>query len=143
MEAVAAVGLAGNIVQFVEFGCKLLSTSNQIRTSRQGLADDYTTIQIITTDLRELCTALTTSITQSSLVTQDRHIAPLGAQCLQIAEQLLSAVARLKPKKGNSRWNCFRAALKTVWKHDEIDRMMLQLNGLRMELMLRMQFASQ
>lgn len=76
MDAVAAVGLAGNIVQFVDFGCKLFSTSNQIRSSHQGLADDYTTIQIITT----LCTALTTSIDQSAIDTQDRLVASLGAQ---------------------------------------------------------------
>ena len=143
MDPITTVGLAGNIVQFVDFACNLFSTSYQIRTSSKGLTDDLDSVQCITTDLKQICTTLTASLSKDSFSTEDRHIASLGTQCLRIAEKLLATVAKLKPREGSSRWGSFQAALKTIWKQDEIDRMTLQLNGLRMELMLRMQFARQ
>jgi hypothetical protein len=64
---------------------------------------------------------------------------PLGLQCQRAAEELLLALAKLVPKKDQSRWSSFQAALRTVWKQEEIDRMNTQLNGFRMELILRLQ----
>ncbi|KAF2228987.1 hypothetical protein EV356DRAFT_436185, partial [Viridothelium virens] len=127
METIAAVGLAGNVVQFVDFACKLFSASHQIRTSREGLTDDFDSVQIITADLKQICTALTTSLSRDSLAAQDRHIASLGTHCLRTAEKLLGTVLKLKPRKGSSRWSNFQAALKTIWKQDEIDQTRVRL----------------
>ncbi|KAK5442566.1 hypothetical protein LTS15_010990 [Exophiala xenobiotica] len=143
MDPLTAVGLAGNIVQFVDFACNLFSTSSQIRTSSKGLTDYLDSVECVTADLKQICTTLTASLSEDSFATEDRQIASLGTQCLRIAEKLLATVVKLKPREGSSRRGSFQAALKTIWQQDEIDRMTLQLNGLRMELMLRMQFARQ
>jgi len=54
MDPLTALSLAGNVVQFVDFGCQLLSHSRELYRSPRGslAADDE--IHLVTVDLRAL-----------------------------------------------------------------------------------------
>jgi hypothetical protein len=138
MDPFTAIGLAGNVTQFIDFGCKLFSTTHKIHTSRTGLRSDAERIQALTLDLQGLCLKLKGSLSHKAASDDEVKLIPLGLQCQRAAEELLSALAKLVPKD-QSRWSSFQAALRTVWKQEEIDRMNAQLNGFRMELILRLQ----
>lgn len=139
MDPLTAIGLASNVAQFIAFGCKLFSTTHKIHTSRTGLRSDAERIQALTLDLQGLCLKLKGSLSHKATSDDEVKLIPLGLQCQRAAEELLSALAKLMPKKDQSRWSSLQAALRTVWKQEEIDRMNTQLNGFRMELILRLQ----
>jgi hypothetical protein len=50
MEAVAALSLAANLVQFVDFGLDLFSRASAIK--RHGASDHHVDLEVITVDLR-------------------------------------------------------------------------------------------
>ena len=51
MEALAAVGLAGNIVQFISFASETLSKSREIYLSASGTTEEYMDLKLISQDL--------------------------------------------------------------------------------------------
>lgn len=54
MEALAAIGLAGNIVQFIDFTCKLLDQATSIYLSHTGSLGTDRDIETIARSLQEL-----------------------------------------------------------------------------------------
>ena len=67
MEALAAVSLAGNILQFLTFTGDEISKSRQIRTSSSGILKEHHDLECLTTDLKGLSCRLQASV---GLVTQ-------------------------------------------------------------------------
>jgi hypothetical protein len=139
MDPFTAIGLVGNVAQFIDFGCKLFSTTHKIYTSQTGLRSDAERIQAVTLDLHGLCLKLKESLLHKATSNDEMKLIALGLQCQRAAEELISALAKLMPKKDQSRWSSLQAALRAVWKQEEIDYMNTQLNGFRMELILRLQ----
>ena len=54
LESFAALGVASNIVQFVEFGCRLFSQSKELYRSSNGLADEAGELKNIARSLSHL-----------------------------------------------------------------------------------------
>lgn len=139
MDPFTALGLAGTVAQFIDFGCKLFSATHHIYTSRTGLVNDAEKIQALTLDLQGFCDDLKASLSHKATSDDEARLLPLAIRCQGAADDLLKALAKLTPKNNKSRWRSFQAALKTVWKQGEIDLMNNTLNGFRMELILRLQ----
>ena len=51
MEALTALSVASSVIQFVDFGCKLLSQSRQLYKSAEGILTENVDIEILTQDL--------------------------------------------------------------------------------------------
>ena len=54
MEILATIGLAGNILQFVDFSGKVISNSKQLYSSVDGILIENADIERITKDLKAL-----------------------------------------------------------------------------------------
>ena len=78
MGALAAVGLAGNIVQFIHFGCSLIFEGRQIYVSTSGLTEENTDLHTIAEDLDE-CTAT------FGVRTGDANLANLAVRYQEVA----------------------------------------------------------
>ena len=66
MEALVALGLAANVVQFVDFGCRLVSKSREIR--RSGSLSQHVNLDLIANDLENLSGKLEASLNSASRV---------------------------------------------------------------------------
>ncbi|ORY10262.1 hypothetical protein BCR34DRAFT_602241 [Clohesyomyces aquaticus] len=141
MEALAAVGLAGNIVQFVDFTYKLFNEAASIHSSQSGLRKGAQDLEVVSQDLKSLCTKLSRN---EGVHLPTRNTAPqsalenLARNCLHTAEELLSVIARLKVNR-NSRWSSFRAALASISKTSEVEALEKTLDGYRMQMILQLQ----
>ena len=58
MEALSAVSLASNIVQFLEFGLRVLSKGNKIYRSVDGALEENLDLEVVTYDLVVIQTKL-------------------------------------------------------------------------------------
>ncbi|KAF2114256.1 hypothetical protein BDV96DRAFT_647722 [Lophiotrema nucula] len=143
MEALAAVGLAGNVVQFVDFTCKLFDRATAIHHSQAGAAHED--LELITQNLQDLSTKLHQGSHQplpSSNPTPSHaqaSLKKLGKDCEVASDELLSALQRLKATKPGSRWSSFRAALASAWKEKHVEAMEKRLNSYRSQLVLQLQ----
>jgi len=142
LEAFAAVGLAGNIVQFVDFSVKLFDHTRAVKDSCTGLALSVQKTESLAESLQQICTNLEHSnlncrVSQPGQANQS--LLKLAQDCEIAASELLGALQKLKARDPSSTWSNFRAALMTMWKEKQIEDMEETLDYYRSQLILQLQ----
>ncbi|KAH0543092.1 hypothetical protein FGG08_002606 [Glutinoglossum americanum] len=133
MEVLAAIGLAGNIIQFVDFGGKLISKTAEIQKSSTGALAENINIETATDDLALLSTKLHDSANSAG----DTALQELCQSCNAVATELLTVLDSIKVHGGQNKWKSFRKALRSVWSKEDIALLEKQLARFRDELNLR------
>lgn len=130
MDPLSGAGLAGTVVQFVQFTANLFSVAKEIHRSASGSSEGKESLEAIYTRLSTLSTDLQKQRpgTNSSDGTQpdeavDAAMGVLAKECKADCDRLLSVLGRLSHGHGSfpKWWNSFRSALKELWKGDEIE----------------------
>ena len=152
LESFAALGVASNIVQFVEFGCRLFSYSKELYRSSDGLANEAVELENITRSLGRLSDRLVVEnqgppLDDSGVEPEDFFYVDLeddgeadlmlmliARNCKKIADELRDALTELRFKDSGKMWQCFRIALKRVWKLKKIDDMSRRMERLSNQL---------
>ncbi|KAK8121837.1 hypothetical protein PG984_010507 [Apiospora sp. TS-2023a] len=129
MEALAAVGLAGNILQFVDTTRTLISTTRQI--SCFGAGEEHLELSDLTRELQAWIERVTPpQVDQSAkLSDEEKSIRSLGEQCNGIANQLLVVLGKLELKSEGtlSQLESFYKALLSYWKKEEVEQLEARL----------------
>jgi len=139
MEALAVVGLAGNIVQFVDFSCKLFSRATTIYQSTTGASQNVQDVDTITGALRQWCDKISPpsgTSSQQNVLQAHSSLLELAQKCKGAATDLLSATEALKAKGPSSKWKSFKVALAAAWSEEKINRMSERLDAFRRQMAL-------
>jgi hypothetical protein len=100
-EALAAVSLVGNIVQFVDVGAKIIKTAREINNSKHGRTKELTSLEVSTGELRQLSRRL--DVSRGDLETDDqRALRRLAQECQDLSEQLLGLIRDVAPAQTKS-----------------------------------------
>lgn len=139
MEALAALSLAGNVVQFVDFGQKLCHMFLEIWSASRGLtnsnSDTQKRIDVFLASLDTVKADLRTYSSVLSDVDGDIQLKAITERCNHIAKDLLSRLDALKIKGEMGKWKAAVAAVRSIWKEDELIKLQEQLRKHREELM--------
>jgi hypothetical protein len=133
MEPLVAISLISNIVQFVDFGNKLVSKTVEGYRSADGAFVDNAHLQTATNDLVALNKSINSNATPGSVNTA---LISLCSSCNDVARELLGALAKLKIQGGKSKWKSFRKALRSVWSKEKILGIERRLSSFRDEINL-------
>ena len=131
LESLAALSVAANIIQFVEFGFKLFFKSRALYKASDERVEESVELEIISKALKRLSNDLLA--TPSSTMPQSQaeaDLLPLAKRCQAIADELLVALNKLQVNGGKGKWQCFRSALKRIWKSHEIDNMVRKFDSI-------------
>ncbi|KAF2798036.1 hypothetical protein K505DRAFT_372003 [Melanomma pulvis-pyrius CBS 109.77] len=126
MEALAAVGLASNVVQFISFAQDLVSTSKQISRNADGALVENLELEAITQNLDRLSSSLLVRSSYDSVDSkEDQELRELCDGCRHVSGLLIEKLISLKvrPKVSGSagrQWASFRQALNSVLNAEEI-----------------------
>lgn len=129
-EALAALGLASNIVQFVSFASDLISKSHDISKSANGRFVENLELEAITSTLHKLNHGLSRPVaTGASSSPAEKGLQELCNGCENVTEELLEVVQSLKSQGPHTGWNSFRRLSRASGKrtrsrhcrHDSID----------------------
>ena len=157
LEGIAAFGLASNIAQFVEFGCRLFSQSKELYRSSNGLLDEAGELENIAQSLSRLSENLMLEHPFSSQPSSDdidiqfqpaneleeysdeTELTLIATECKKVADELSEALNQVRvknPREKNygKKWQCFRVTLTRIWKHERIDNMSRRLERLSSQL---------
>ena len=134
LDPFTALSVAGNIVQFVDFSCKLVRNAQSIAKSTTGSSETAMELTAIANDVEQLSDAINTS---SSLY--PFQLMNLAAQCKSLARELLDILGRLRKEGKHPRWESFLVALKEIWRQDKINDFVQRLSLLQHQLVLNMQ----
>ncbi|KAI8296714.1 hypothetical protein K4K59_003897 [Colletotrichum sp. SAR11_240] len=139
MAEFVALGVAGNIVQFIEIAFNI--TKSIIETYRSidpdGLAEHNLDLRSLTISLKDSCTILRSD----AKVKADAITMCLVDRCIKIAEELLCEIESLKINTANRqrRWFKFLAAVRAQWRKDKIKDLSRRLKEIKTEIFERVE----
>lgn len=131
MEALAAVSLAGNILQFVDTAKSLISSSRQL--SSTGANKEHIELSTIACELQSLVSRITPeeSPNRMKLSKEEESIRALSKQCNEVAVELLAVLDTLKAKRldgSHVQFENFYKALLGEWKKGEVANLQKRLD---------------
>jgi hypothetical protein len=149
LDPFTALGVAGNIVQFVDFTVKLISKSHEIYKSVDGALVENQDLEAIANNLSRLTERLRTDLSchllppvkngpsPANYTVKNRAEIELGAintKCSGVAKELLGILSQLKSQERHGKWRSFRQALKSVWEEDHVQAILSKLSECRAAL---------
>ncbi|CAG8948956.1 hypothetical protein HYFRA_00002084 [Hymenoscyphus fraxineus] len=142
MDPLAALSIAGTIVQFVDYGTRLLSNTHELYRSSTGTLEANNLLELVTIDLQALITKLRASISVQGADQEELSFQRLCDQAAQVAQELLGRLDNLKIKSSKKNpWESFQKAIKSAWSEREITDLKARLLGFREVLDSRLLFS--
>jgi hypothetical protein len=144
-EAIAALSLAGNIVQFIDFGGKVLFGGLKLYKNRLGsnALGEMKDTKFITESLQRLIETLNQPLEESDPVNEGTKLSQteidlrdLAVNCSDIAKELLKAITKVELQGKRGKWDSLRSALKHVLAEGRIERIRQCLDNFRQEVIV-------
>ena len=139
--AMAALGLAANIGQMIEYSLRIVSKSKELRDSLDGSLPENRHKTVVTESILGASCTLSDFLenykaADKALSPDDEHLQDICRACATIASDLLDELGRLRLVSGTKhvKWNSFRQALKTVWGKAKLDSLAHTLELYRNDL---------
>jgi hypothetical protein len=134
MEALAAVGLASNILGFIESGCRVLTTAYQLSQSQSGSLSSNHELELLADNLKKTMKSVQNNYNNchSELM---NNMSPMISSCIELCDELLQILGSLKvdPTK-SSLLQSLKASLQTHRKAKEIQNLDHRLERLRSQI---------
>ena len=121
LEGLAAVSLAGNILQFVTAAKHFLSTTREVLDS--GAKAAHRELEVIAKDWKSRIDLLGTPTER-----RNDSLEGLAVQCKETADSLLAILAKLRLDEDRDKWKSFLQALRSQWHESEIEALRQRLN---------------
>jgi hypothetical protein len=128
MEPLSALGLAANVVQFVDFTWRLISETRSIHKSADGAGEDVLLLDTILRDVEDLNNGLSSGVSSTGTLKE------LVSECIKIAAEIRKVVQTLKCDKRNSKWASFQVALRQVSSQGKIDSLTKNLGKIQSQI---------
>ncbi|KAH7075973.1 hypothetical protein BKA63DRAFT_566014 [Paraphoma chrysanthemicola] len=142
MEGLAALSIAANIIQVVEFGQNLLRIGGQVYQSGSTLQNSD--LEVVLKDFELVTSRLAVWASPNPGVPGprteiDQSLETLLSRSQEVAKDLLSLLVDLNFKEDTTRFKSFLQAIQTVWKEKEIASTRRHLEEIRAELQIHFQ----
>lgn len=138
MEPLAALSLASNVIQVVDFSIRVVSKSSELYRSGNGQLVQHTDISTTSSDLNRLTSRLSASIADPSVHTvlneDEQALYVLCKGCIDVSTELEEGLNKLQVFGTPSKWKSLRKALKTIWTKEHILELRLRLSDYRDQL---------
>lgn len=145
-EAIAALGLAANILQTVEYGGVFVTTAWKIYSSQAdaNLVKDFDQLRYLTQDLRGILDSLKQSSSgfpsTAGLRSRDHDLLRLVAESQRITEEILCSLDKIGDlnKWKFKKHKAILAAFKLTWNQGHIKKLQTKLDHVRSQLTLHL-----
>jgi RecA-family ATPase len=150
MDPLSALSLAGNVLQFIDFGTKLFSKAGELYKSTVGSLAANDQLELVTADLRALVSKLRQSLsseeTQGEIVREDKEtwssFKRVCDEAADVADEIILRLGKLRLQDGKfRRLRSILQAVETLWSEREITSLLKRLSSLRIALETRVLFS--
>ena len=135
LDPISAVGLASNVLSFIDFCIKILGKTKELHDSRDGSLLEHREIRVAAERFGQLRHDIDNSL---SLLPAIEDLTPaeivlhdVAKQCQDVATKFCTTLDGLTAQAGQGRWKTFRQAFKAVWEKDSIELMRRRLGEQR------------
>jgi hypothetical protein len=138
MDPLTALSLVGNIIQFVDFGSRLLSTTKALYKSPLGSLAVHNELELVTTDL----SILVTKLKQNWEGEPSSSVRKICDEAADVATEIITRLGRMKVKEGKYReLRSTQAAIRQAWSGKELKVLEERLGRLREAIGTRVLFS--
>jgi hypothetical protein len=134
MEALAAIGLASNIIQFVDFGAKFIRIVAEISKSSTGRLQEHDELEVIAGDLDQQSSVINSALNASGDPLMSKHL----ASCKTIASELALLLSGLT-KNQHGMVAGLRGSIRVLRSKGAITDLERRLNRIREAILTRLQ----
>ncbi|KAF7927551.1 uncharacterized protein EAE98_005933 [Botrytis deweyae] len=137
LDPLTSISLASAIVQFIDFGSKLVADGREIYEN--GTLTYHQELDLITKDLQTLTEEIELRLVPATTILADElALRELAIKAKELADQLLTVLDTVKSTDGQSVLQSFRLALRNARKKGKIQDTEKRLNKLRKQINTRM-----
>jgi len=137
LDALSALGVAGNVVQFVQFSGSLISRAVELYRSSTGLLAQHEELLASAHSLKQNARGLVGSGSGSLTAgfgasEDDISLYNLTALCDELADKLIALLDDLKPKPGrNRKWEAARQIVRSAYRDSAVNELVERMRQLR------------
>jgi hypothetical protein len=134
-EAIAAFGVAANIIQFIDLGSRLTANMWGFYKGTGGAAKEIPNVESINIDLQRILRDL-----DDDSACADHGLVQLAKDCRTTATELETKIQPMVHARLHARGKreAFKAAVKSMWEEKEISSLQDRLHGFRHQLTLHL-----
>lgn len=142
LDPLTALGLAGNLIQVIQFSYDIVSEGNKIYHDASGILTQNKAVEEVSSDLANLTETLKTKQDEwrvahgrTALDPEELRLRNLCDRCVEVAFELQIQLNKLKAKEGRAkRLRSYKQALISVWRKDEVEELEKRLERYQKEL---------
>ncbi|KAI1460925.1 hypothetical protein F4805DRAFT_350084 [Annulohypoxylon moriforme] len=138
MDPFTAIGLAGNIIAFLDFGYKLISATKDIHASASGLSAHDDDLSHSAQQLQQLVANLKVAKPLGSCSEQELSLLQVAIDCRCVSLELANLLDKLKARNPKSMRGAFRAVIRNWRKKEEKVELVSKLDRCRQQLNLEL-----
>ncbi len=132
-ETLAIIGLASNIISFIEFGLNLVSGIGMVRDSQHGTTSEICQLELIVEDVQRLNAEVFRQKSSGHILSKDELlILAMSNECERVATEIRKVTKNLKIRQEarSKTLESGRVVIQGLWKRGEIERLRGQLESL-------------
>jgi hypothetical protein len=140
LDPLTAISLAGNVLQFVDFGSKVISKTRELTKSSNGTTQGAYNAEILVRDLKRVSEQLKGGVRAASVALRtddDKALEDLCNGCISLSDSIIKRLEKLKLGEGAGKRQAFLHALKDVRSQKELENDEAQLATYRRQLEFR------
>jgi D-alanyl-D-alanine dipeptidase len=126
-ETLAAIGLAGNIIQFISFSSALVSKSREIHKAASGLSTELVDLNLVSADIQQFSAKLLANAQSSP------QLCDIAMSCNAVATELEQAISAIQKQNHAS-----HQGPKCIWKKEHIEGLKVRLESLRDQMSMHL-----
>jgi hypothetical protein len=131
MDPLTAFGFAANLLQFVDFGTKILSTGSELYKSKNGTLQANEQLDLVAVEIVEVTSKLFHDHGLGS------NFQRLCSEAISLGNEIVTRLDKLKVNGKHKKWESFRQAVVVAFTKDDLQDMMTRLSRLRETLQTR------
>lgn len=132
-ETLAIIGLASNIISFVDFSLKLFSGIEIVRDSLHGTTADIHELDLIVEDVQRLNERVIGQKSAGQTLSKDElRILAIANECENVATEIRNVIKdlRVRDEARSKTLESGRVVIQLLWKRGDIERLRHRLEDL-------------
>lgn len=143
-ETLGIIGLASNIISFIEFGLKLFSGIGNVRDSLHGTTPEIRELDLIVEDVQRLNAGVIGQKSAGQTLSKDElRISAMANECENVATEIRKVIKDLRVRQGarSKTLESGRVVIQGLLKRGDIERLRGRLESLDQRIRLNIKYA--
>lgn len=136
LDPITSLGLAGNVIQCVDFLCTMLENAKQIYESSAGVNLESEHLEKIASLMTDISVKIRDF--DASTPTEQTDVEAAAEACNVVAKELNKTIQRIKPKDKHKALSSLWSAVRSAWRESRIENIKGKLDDHRRILMVQL-----